>query len=86
MKKAETLSFYVNTNLVTMSDGMSSYLQVFYVIANKLFIDQPYRPWPLFGNFHLTPIGDIRPSEVLCRKLVKTAWNDVSPEFIVNTV
>jgi hypothetical protein len=69
-----------------MSGGMSSYLQVFDVIANKLFKDQPYRAWLLFGNCQLTPAGDIRPSEVLCRKLVKTAWNDVSPEFVVNTV
>lgn len=34
----------------------------------------------------MTPAGDIRPSEALCGKLVKTAWNDVSPESIVDTV
>ena len=34
----------------------------------------------------MTPAGDIRPSEALRGKLVKTAWNDASPESVVNTV
>jgi len=41
--------FYVNAGLVIVSGGMSSYLQVLDVIANKLFKDQLYRAWLLFG-------------------------------------
>jgi hypothetical protein len=85
-EKSGNWFFYVNANLVIVSGGVSYYLQVLDVLANKLFKDQLYRAWLQFGNWPLTPAGDIRPSETVNVKLVKTAWNDVSPESIVSTV
>lgn len=85
-EKSGNWFFYVNADLVIVSGGMSSYLQVLDVIANKLFKDQLCRAWLLFRYWPFTPAGDIRTSEALRGKLVKTAWNDVSPESIVNTV
>jgi hypothetical protein len=89
-KKSKLLSCNVNTDLMIISGGMSSYLQVLDVKANQPFKDQLchlYRAWLLSRNCPLTPAGDKRrPSEALLGKLVKTAWNDISPESIFNTV
>jgi hypothetical protein len=80
----------LNTHLVIIPGSITSQLQVLDVVVNKPFKDRVrrlYGEWLLSGNCSLTPAGNIRrPSEALLGQWTKTAWDDISPEYIVKGV
>jgi hypothetical protein len=77
----------MNTDLVLISEGMTSQLQVPDVVVNKPFKDhlkQLYSEWLLAGGHVLTPTGKVKkPSiELLCH-WIKTSWQQISLQVIV---
>jgi hypothetical protein len=70
----------VNTDLVVVSEGMTSQLQVLAVV-NKLFNDHLkllYSAWLMTGNNALIPAGIINKQSMTCLcQWIITAWHSI---------
>jgi hypothetical protein len=77
-----------NTDVVVISGGMTSQLQVLDVVVNKPFKDhlkQLFSEWLLTGDHTLTPDGRIKKnSATLLCQWSTTAWQHISTEVTVN--
>jgi hypothetical protein len=77
----------LNTNLVIIPRGMTSQLQVLYVVVNKPFNDhlkRQYSNWLRSADHAYTPTGRMKRSvSVLCEWVLE-AWNAIFSDRIIH--
>lgn len=83
----ESSILQINLDLVIIPGGIAFRLQFLDGAADKPFEHRScllYWEWLLFENCPVTLAGNIRrSSEALLGLCIKTAWNDIYPEFFV---
>lgn len=73
----------LNSDLVTIPDGMTSQLQVLDVAVNTPFdhVKKAYMKWLISEDHVLTPMGKIKkPSVTILCEWIKCAWKEISKE------